>query len=132
MQKTHHKNVRYAKVFTQGADRAMSTIEDDVMNKKNEESAHSCSSQPKSRSQKTKTSAIEPPNGFIETINFDDTSKQMAELKAMIFNTPETNQTKIQFIKEELSAGRYQIRSHLIAEKLLEHTALVPQPAEIA
>ncbi len=86
----------------------MSTIEDDVMIRK-----------------------IEIQNNFMDNMTFDDTAKQMAELKAIIFDTPDTNQTKIQFIKEELSAGRYQIHSKHIASKLLEYTGLV-EPAEMA
>ena len=70
-------------------------------------------------------------NSFIDDINFDDTAKQVAELKAIIFETPETNQTKIQFIKEELSAGRYQIHSEHIVAKLMEYTELTEE-TEIA
>ena len=64
-------------------------------------------------------------------MDFDNTAKQMADLKAIIFNTPETNQTKIQFIKEELSADRYQIHCHHIASKLLEYAEL-QEEAEMA
>lgn len=66
-------------------------------------------------------------NSFIDDINFNDTAKQVAELKAMIFDTPETNQTKIEFIKEELSVGRYQIHSDHIVAKLMEYTELIEE-----
>lgn len=46
---------------------------------------------------------------------------QMAALKAALFDMEDTHQTKIQFIKEELAANRYQINSSLIADKLLEY-----------
>lgn len=46
-------------------------------------------------------------------------------LKTIMFNTPETSETKIPFITEELLAGRYQIDSRKIASKLTEHTTLI-------
>lgn len=42
-------------------------------------------------------------------------------LTNMLFHVPLTDDTKIQFLKEELSAGRYEIKSHSLAEKLIEH-----------
>ena len=98
----------------------MSIIEEDVMTKTTDRATDSTNLQPKT--------AI---NEFIDNINFDDTAKQMAELKAMIFDTPDTNQTKIQFIKEELSADRYQIHSNHIAAKLMEYAETTDQ-VEIA
>ena len=109
----------------------MNTIEDDVMAKKIADSVSPCSNPSKSPCQEATPVDNEIQNSFITTINFEDTAKQMDELKAMIFSTHETNQTKIQFIKEELSAGRYQIHAHHIAAKLLEHTQLI-EYAEIA
>lgn len=47
--------------------------------------------------------------------------KEVEALKAMLFHTPEMNQDRIEFIKGELSAGRYQIDSLAIANKLLEN-----------
>ena len=61
----------------------------------------------------------------------NDTTQQIAELKALIFNTHENNEAKIQFLKAEISEQRYQINSEQIAEKLLEHVTIVEQ-AEIA
>ena len=68
--------------------------------------------------------------------SLNDTAKQIAELKALIFNTYENNEAKIQFIKEELSADRYQINSHQIAAKLSEQNcviqhAQIEEPAEL-
>ena len=98
----------------------MSTIEDDVMAKQTKKSVN-----PKSNHlDNTQTN-------FIDRLTFDDTAKQMAELKAIIFDTPDTNQTKIQFIKEELSADRYQIHSNHIANKLMEYAESF-EPAELA
>ena len=55
----------------------------------------------------------------------------IAALKAIIFDMPAANQAKIEFIKEELSAGRYQINTTHIASKLLEY-APVREETEMA
>lgn len=65
-------------------------------------------------------------------INFDGVAEQVAALKALIFQTPETNHTKLQFIKEELAAGRYEIHSQHIASKLLEHALPTMVELELA
>ena len=49
------------------------------------------------------------------------------KLKAILFDTPESEQAKIQLIKEELSTGRYQMNSHHIAEKLVEFSPLAEE-----
>jgi anti-sigma28 factor (negative regulator of flagellin synthesis) len=56
---------------------------------------------------------------------------QVATLKAIIFDTLESNLAKIKLIQEEIASGRYQINSHHIAEKLLEH-AFSREPLELA
>ncbi len=89
----------------------MSTIEEEVMNKK-------------------LSTTHDTQSKVDEAIHFDDTAKQLEALKALIFNVTETNETKIQFIKEELSEGRYQIHSNRIAEKLLEYV-MQSQQAEL-
>lgn len=38
-----------------------------------------------------------------------------------LFHTPLTDEIKIQFLKEELTAGRYEIQSQSLATKLIEH-----------
>ncbi|AHE67008.1 flagellar biosynthesis anti-sigma factor FlgM [Legionella oakridgensis] len=70
-------------------------------------------------------------DAFMQSLSFDDTVKQIAALKAMIFNVPDINQAKIQFIKEEIAAGRYQIQSTRIAQKLTEYNQSMKEP-EIA
>ena len=67
----------------------------------------------------------------IEEDAMPNETKQMAEWKALIFNTPISNDTKIQFIKEALATGRYDIHNHHIAAKMLEHS-LVTEPTECA
>ena len=52
----------------------------------------------------------------------------MKALTNMLFHAPLTDETKIQFLKEELSAGKYNVRSQSLAEKLMEHVHLVQQP----
>lgn len=47
-------------------------------------------------------------------------SSDLIKLKAIIFDSPEAEHVKIQMIKEEVVAGRYQINSQHIAEKLME------------
>jgi anti-sigma28 factor (negative regulator of flagellin synthesis) len=53
----------------------------------------------------------------------------IAALKAIIFDTPEANEAKIQLIKEELISGRYKINTHHISEKLLEHALRAQETA---
>lgn len=65
-----------------------------------------------------------------QLFNFDDIATQMAALKTAIFNAIDTNDHKIQFIKEELAAGRYEIQNELIAERMLEFVHTIT-PAEI-
>ena len=55
-------------------------------------------------------------------MNSIDTAAQLAKLKEIIFNSPEAEHAKIDFIREELSTGRYRINSKLIADKMLEFT----------
>jgi anti-sigma28 factor (negative regulator of flagellin synthesis) len=51
-----------------------------------------------------------------------------SSLKDMLFKTPMTDEAKIQFLKDELSQGRYEIQSHTLAEKLLEHLNPIQNP----
>lgn len=60
-------------------------------------------------------------------MDFSDNANQMAKLKAIIFNTPESEQVKIQLIKEELLSGRYQMNCHHIAEKLQEFAPVIEE-----
>jgi flagellar biosynthesis anti-sigma factor FlgM len=68
-------------------------------------------------------------NRLVENLDFSDIAEQMATLKAAIFDTTDTNHSKIELIKEELATGRYQIHSKNIATKLLENIEL-PQEVE--
>ena len=53
----------------------------------------------------------------------DETTQSLEALKAVIFNSNSISHTKIQFIKEALEAGRYEIHSDHIATKLMENVA---------
>ncbi|GGI77466.1 flagellar biosynthesis anti-sigma factor FlgM [Legionella impletisoli] len=59
-------------------------------------------------------------------------SKQIEALKELIFNGPDINQAKIDFIKEEIAAGRYQSEAKNIALKMLEEQFIHAKDAEVA
>lgn len=61
----------------------------------------------------------------------EDIEHHMQTIRALLFDAPDTNLAKIQFFKEELTAGRYEIDSQRIAEKILEFTTTqkVPETA---
>jgi len=42
-------------------------------------------------------------------------------LKKMIFHAPLSNETKLQHLKKELYAGQYEVQSHSLADKIMEH-----------
>ena len=105
----------------------MSSIEDDMMSNTIKQSAKNSINDTISQQDSAENNALEQHTPFIESLNLQNTAKQLEELKALIFSTPETNQTKIEFIKEELSSGRYQIHSDNIAAKLTEYTKSTKQ-----
>jgi anti-sigma28 factor (negative regulator of flagellin synthesis) len=49
----------------------------------------------------------------------------IAELKALVFDSPEANNTKIQLIKDEIAQGDYQINCDNIAFRLLEFAPIM-------
>ena len=55
-------------------------------------------------------------NNSLDSLDFSE----LLKLQAILFNTPEAEQAKIQMIKEELASGRYQIHAANIADKLQE------------
>ena len=65
---------------------------------------------------------------LLASLNFDDTTQQIEALKDLIFNAKDSNHTKIQFIKEALSAGRYEIHNDHIATKLMAGTTVEEAP----
>lgn len=67
---------------------------------------------------------------LLDNLNFTDSAKQLEALKALIFSAPEDNQKKIEFLKEEISAGRYEINSQRIAAKFIEYNRCL-EPGEV-
>ena len=111
----------------------MSTIEEDVMVKPIEKSTKSKRNYFDSTHQQPETLEHETHSNFIDSLHFNDIAKQIGALKSLIYNAPDTNLSKIQVMKEEIAAGRYQINSHHIAAKLLEYVQSTTQAeAEMA
>ena len=72
------------------------------------------------------------PKNSSECTEIRDSIIQLTALNAILFDTPDAINTKIELIQEELNSGRYTIRSAHIATKLLEfaqHTAPVLETA---
>lgn len=70
--------------------------------------------------------SIKQPKDVAETTN------PLTALTNMLFHIPLANETKIQFLKEELSAGRYEVQSHSLAAKLMEHAYPLEELEEMA
>lgn len=64
---------------------------------------------------------------FVNSLNLNDVSQQIEKLKENIFSGQENDGARIQFIKDEIASGRYQIYEEQIASKLIE-SAKVKQP----
>jgi len=77
-------------------------------------------------------STCEIPHHFIDKLLFNVNPQQMDTLQEIILNTPETDEARIQLIKEELAAGTYQIQSQDIAAKLTERTLQAVEQPEMA
>ena len=56
-----------------------------------------------------------------QSVDVTESINPLTALTNMLFHAPLTDETKIQFLKEELSAGRYQVKSQSLADKLIEH-----------
>ena len=55
----------------------------------------------------------------LPTPTIRDSVFELAELSAMLFDTRDAINTKVDLIKQEISAGRYRVNSAHIATKLL-------------
>jgi anti-sigma28 factor (negative regulator of flagellin synthesis) len=53
---------------------------------------------------------------------------QIESLNNQIFNSADTNQRKIDFVKEEIAANRYQIEPENIAARILEEHLITKEP----
>lgn len=71
------------------------------------------------------------PYELWSSLNFKESSRQLDELKSLIFNSPDFNEGKIESLKEEIANGRYEVQSKTIAKKLVEfqHLILQAEPA---
>ena len=63
----------------------------------------------------------------LNELDFSHSNQQLEELKALIFDADISVQAKLNFLKEELSAGRYVIHSEKIAEKMLAFSTFAEQ-----
>ena len=61
----------------------------------------------------------------------NDNLIEFAKLEALLFDTPEAINTKLEVIKEAISEGSYHMNSQHIAVKLLEY-ARITETAEMA
>lgn len=52
-------------------------------------------------------------------VNLSTISKQVANLKEFISSAPEIDNERVEFLKDELASGRYQMNSRQIATKML-------------
>ena len=113
----------HPKVFRNGADKEMCLNKDKIMTKKTNNATNPLNTA--NKKQKITQSSL------LKNDNSQDTTASLEALKAMIFNANTVSQTKIQFIKEALEAGRYEIHNDHIAAKLLE---VIPEkePLEFA
>lgn len=58
---------------------------------------------------------------LLDHLNFEDTAKAIDALKALIFDVPDISHAKIEFFKEEIASGRYEMDCTTIAEKMLAY-----------
>lgn len=58
-----------------------------------------------------------------DTVEISDISKQMANLKTMIDDISELNHARIEFLKQVVKSGDYQVDAQAIAKKLLDDVA---------
>ncbi|WP_028389567.1 flagellar biosynthesis anti-sigma factor FlgM [Legionella fairfieldensis] len=65
-----------------------------------------------------KTSSAEKSADEMNPVTLSDISKQMAALKEYILTAPDINKARVEFLKEELSGGRYRIGNDQIAMKM--------------
>ena len=56
-----------------------------------------------------------------DSVSLSQTSKQLEALMAIIENAPEINAARVAFLRGELDAGRYQIISSQIADRMIAH-----------
>ena len=70
-------------------------------------------------------------NGLMDQLNIEPV-EELEALKSMIFDSPDINRAKIDFFKDEISSGRYEIEPLNIATKLTETHRTYESEAEPA
>ncbi|KTC86492.1 flagellar biosynthesis anti-sigma factor FlgM [Legionella brunensis] len=78
-----------------------------------------------SRLQRTQSLAQDSHTDEDSQVNISNISKQLAHLKEFILNAPEVDNERVEFFKEELAKGRYQINSSQIAVNMFRDVELV-------
>jgi len=51
-------------------------------------------------------------------VNLSDAAKQIAALKEYAMKLPEINRARVEFLRQEIASGNYQMSSQLIADKM--------------
>lgn len=67
------------------------------------------------------------PQEILDNLDFTATQKQVDTLMQTVLHDTSLNENKVQFIKEQLADGRYEVHPKIIASKLLEYTN-IPLP----
>lgn len=54
-----------------------------------------------------------------DRVELSTTSQRMAALRDIIVQAAEVNQARVEYIRQQINVGKYEIFSHTIAEKML-------------
>lgn len=95
-----------------------SVIERNVMvNSGNDSSRYKLDSESRLHQQQRRQSGS--PTTVASTVNLSDAPQKLDALKKIIADAPDSNRARVEFLKAELSAGRYQINCQQIAQQML-------------
>lgn len=61
---------------------------------------------------------------LLEQFDFSEVSHQLIALKESIFHAIASHEAKVAWLKQELLAGRYEIQSQHVAQKLLDENLM--------
>lgn len=75
---------------------------------------------PKDNQKKKSDNNSNIPPELLENLSFSDSTRQLEELKKLIFNSKQSRNNKIATIKQAIESNEYAISNIKIAEKLLE------------
>lgn len=95
-----------------------SVIERNVMvNSASDSSHYKLDSESRLHQQQLRQSAS--PTTMASTVSLSDAPQKLDALKKIIADVPDNNRARVEFLKAELSAGRYQINCQQIAHRML-------------